>query len=153
MNRRELMAVFGAASVGLLLPGRTLAQGRPPVAIKAREGSLGLRAGGPETPIWMLASPELRFRRGDHLQVEFANDLKVPVGLDWRGIDGVAAQTGSAGAFALAIWSALPRGDPARFPDSRAGRPAETWRGRVPTSRKEPTCVRCAPYLFSAPRC
>ena len=51
MNRRELMAGFGAATVGLLLPGRTLAQGRPPVAIKAREGSLGLRAGGPETPI------------------------------------------------------------------------------------------------------
>jgi FtsP/CotA-like multicopper oxidase with cupredoxin domain len=91
INRRELMAGFGAATVGLLLPGRTLAQGRPPVAIKAREGSLGLRAGGPETPIWMLASPELRFRRGDNLQVEFANDLKVPVGLDWRGIDGVPA--------------------------------------------------------------
>src|SRR4051812_46800712 len=91
MNRREWMAGFGAAAVGLLLPGRTLAQGQPPIAIRAREGSLGLQAGSPETPIWMLASPELRFRRGDNLQVEFANDLKVPVGLDWRGIDGVAA--------------------------------------------------------------
>ena len=33
----------------------------------------------------------LRFARGDNLQVEFANDLTVPVGLDWRGIDGVPA--------------------------------------------------------------
>ena len=91
MNRREWMAGFGAATAGVLLPRRTLAQGSPPVAIKAREGSLALRTGSPETPIWMLASPELRFRRGDNLQVEFANDLKVPVGLDWRGIDGVPA--------------------------------------------------------------
>ena len=42
------------------------------------------------TPVWMLAGPELRFRRGD-TRVELANDLTVPVGLDWRGIDGVAA--------------------------------------------------------------
>jgi FtsP/CotA-like multicopper oxidase with cupredoxin domain len=91
MNRREWMAGFGAGTAGLLLPGRILAQGWPPVAIKSHEGSLALRTGSPETPIWALSSPELRFRRGDTLQVEFANDLKVPVGLDWRGIDGVPA--------------------------------------------------------------
>jgi FtsP/CotA-like multicopper oxidase with cupredoxin domain len=33
----------------------------------------------------------MRFRRGDDLQIAFANDLTVPVGLDWRGIDGVPA--------------------------------------------------------------
>src|SRR5262249_60308504 len=38
-----------------------------------------------------LAAPELRFRRGENLQVEFANELTVPVALDWRGIDGIAA--------------------------------------------------------------
>ena len=61
------------------------------MAIQARKGSLPIRSGGPETPVWMLAAPEMRFRRGDSLQVEFANDLTVPAGLDWRGIDGVPA--------------------------------------------------------------
>jgi FtsP/CotA-like multicopper oxidase with cupredoxin domain len=91
MNRREWMAGFGATALGSLLPGSPVAQGLPPTAIRAQQGGLGIRNGGPETPIWMLASPELRFRRGDNLQVEFANDLKVPVGLDWRGIGGVPA--------------------------------------------------------------
>ncbi|WFU20214.1 multicopper oxidase domain-containing protein [Bradyrhizobium sp. CB3481] len=74
-----------------MLPGGSAAQGRPAVAIQAREGALKLRSEGPETPVWMLAAPELRFRRGENLQVEFANELTVPVGLDWRGIDGVPA--------------------------------------------------------------
>ncbi|WKA31558.1 multicopper oxidase family protein [Bradyrhizobium roseum] len=91
MNRRDWMAGVGAASLGVLMPGRSLAQGRPAIAIKAQQGGLGIRNGGPETPIWMLESPELRFRRGDDLQVEFANDLTVPAGLDWRGIGGVPA--------------------------------------------------------------
>src|SRR5204862_4993113 len=91
LARRELLAGFGAASLGLMLPGGSPAQGRPPLAIQARRGALNLRAGGPETPVWMLAAPELRFRRGDSLQVEFANELTVAVGLDWRGIDGVPA--------------------------------------------------------------
>ena len=91
MDRRTLMAGFGAASLGLLLPGRSLAQGQPAATIQARRGALSLRSGSPETPVWMLDSPALRFRRGDNLQLEFANDLTVPVGLDWRGIDGVPA--------------------------------------------------------------
>src|SRR5262249_58400128 len=91
MDRRAVMAGFGATSLGLLLPTGSPAQERTTVAIKARQGALNLRPGGPETPIWMLAAPELRFRRGDTLQVEFANDLTVPVGLDWRGVGGGSA--------------------------------------------------------------
>src|SRR5215475_513661 len=91
LDRRELMVRFGAASLGTLLPAESFAQERPTVAIQARRGTLDLRPGGPETPVWMLAGPELRFRRGDNLQVEFANDLTVTAGLDWRGIDGVPA--------------------------------------------------------------
>jgi FtsP/CotA-like multicopper oxidase with cupredoxin domain len=91
MDRRALMAGFGATSLGLLLPGGSAAQGPPAIAIQARQGALNLLSGGPETPVWTLAAPELRFRRGDNLQVEFANDLAVPVGLDWRGIDGIPA--------------------------------------------------------------
>ncbi|MFO1108551.1 MAG: multicopper oxidase domain-containing protein [Bradyrhizobium sp.] len=85
------MAGFGATSLGLMMPGGSGAQGRPPIAIQARRGALNLRSGSPETPVWMLAAPELRFRRGDELQVEFANELTVPVGLDWRGFDGLPA--------------------------------------------------------------
>src|SRR5581483_406055 len=91
MDRRALMAGFGATSLGLLLPGRSAAQGYRPVAIQARRDALKLLQAGPETPVWMLAAPELRFRQGDGLQVEFANELTVPVGLDWRGIDGLPA--------------------------------------------------------------
>src|SRR5262245_11330077 len=91
MGRRELMTGIAAVSLGLLLPGGSAAQGRPPLAIRAPRGAINRRAGGPETPVWMLAAPGLRFRRGETLQVEFANDLTVPVGLDWRGIDGVPA--------------------------------------------------------------
>jgi FtsP/CotA-like multicopper oxidase with cupredoxin domain len=90
-SRRDLLAGIGASALTGLIPGSASAQGRPTVAIQARRGALNLRAGGPETPVWILAAPELRFRRGDNLQVEFANDLTVPVGLDWRGIDGVPA--------------------------------------------------------------
>ncbi|MFX7667080.1 hypothetical protein ABTJ82_19605, partial [Acinetobacter baumannii] len=56
-----------------------------------RRSAVSIRPGGADTPVWMLAAPALRFRRGDNLQVDFANDLTVPVGLDWRGIDGVPA--------------------------------------------------------------
>ena len=91
LDRRSVLAGFGATSFSLLLPGGSAAQGPPPVAIQARQGALNLLAGRPETPVWMLAAPELRFARGDNLQVEFSNELTVPVGLDWRGIDGIPA--------------------------------------------------------------
>src|SRR5690349_9237986 len=67
MDRRALMAGLGATSFGLLLPGGSVAQGYRPVAIQARRGALNLLPGGPETPVWMLGAPELRFRRGDSL--------------------------------------------------------------------------------------
>src|SRR5262249_20367894 len=67
MDRRDLMAGFGAASLSLMLPSGSPAQGPPPVAIKARRGALNIRSGSPETPVWMLDAPELRFRRGDNL--------------------------------------------------------------------------------------
>jgi FtsP/CotA-like multicopper oxidase with cupredoxin domain len=91
VDRRAAMAGFAAASLGVLLPGAGRAQTGPSAAIAARQGALSLRAGTPDTPVWMLAAPEMRFRRGDSLQVAFSNDLTVPVGLDWRGIDGVPA--------------------------------------------------------------
>src|ERR1700759_4828987 len=81
-DRRSVLAGFGATSLGLLLPGSSPAQGLPPVPIQARRATLTLLSAGPETPVWMLAAPELRFRRGDNLEVQFANELTVPVWLD-----------------------------------------------------------------------
>jgi FtsP/CotA-like multicopper oxidase with cupredoxin domain len=69
------------------------AQGRPSLSLQAKTGAAALRPGGPETPVWSLATPSpetgLRFKRGDQLDVSFGNDLPVQAVLNWRGIDGV----------------------------------------------------------------
>jgi FtsP/CotA-like multicopper oxidase with cupredoxin domain len=89
-DRRTLLAGLGAAA---LCPGAppAVAQGRPASALRARAGVLALRPGEPETPIWSLGGPDLRFKRGDNLEIEFRNDLPVPMVLNWRGIDGALA--------------------------------------------------------------
>jgi FtsP/CotA-like multicopper oxidase with cupredoxin domain len=61
--------------------------------LQAKPGAAALRPGQPDTPVWSLLTSEagIRFRRGDPLEVMLANDLPVPVVLDWHGIDGVPA--------------------------------------------------------------
>ena len=90
LDRRETIAGLGAAALAPLWPATGLAQGRPSLSLQAKVGSLALRA-GPATPIWSLQGPELRFQRGDTVEVSFGNELPVPAVLDWRGIDGVPA--------------------------------------------------------------
>src|SRR5206468_2888291 len=91
LNRRELTAGLGAAALTPIWPAPGCAQGRPSLALQARAGSLALRAGGPDTPVWALEGPDLRFKRGDTAEVAFGNELALPTILNWRGIDGVAA--------------------------------------------------------------
>ena len=91
MDRRELMAGFGAASLGLILPGRSAAQGPQPVSLQLRRDTLNIRPGGPETPICMLSAPELHFRRGESPQIEIASELALSTAFHWRGIDGTPA--------------------------------------------------------------
>ena len=91
LNRRELMAGLGAAALTPIWPAPGCAQGRPSLALLARAGSLALRAGGPDTPVWALEGPDLRFKRGDIAEVAFGNEIALPTILNWRGIDGVAA--------------------------------------------------------------
>ncbi len=91
LDRRELMAGLGAAALTPLWPTAGLAQGRPALALQARPDSLPLRAGAPATPIWSLQGPELRFKRGDTVDIAFGNELPVPAVLDWRGLDGTPA--------------------------------------------------------------
>jgi FtsP/CotA-like multicopper oxidase with cupredoxin domain len=95
LDRRELMAGLGAAALGPVLgpvlASRAAAQGRSPLALQARAGTIALRPGEPDTPIWSLWGPDLSFRRGDSLEVAFGNELPVPAVLGWHGIDGAAA--------------------------------------------------------------
>jgi FtsP/CotA-like multicopper oxidase with cupredoxin domain len=99
MDRRELLAGLGTAVLSPGLPRIAAAQGRRPLALQAQAGSLALRPGAPESPIWSLQGsaqgpardPALRFRRGDQLEIELLNDLPVPTALNWHGLDGIAA--------------------------------------------------------------
>jgi FtsP/CotA-like multicopper oxidase with cupredoxin domain len=92
LNRRKLIAGLGAAALGPALPSRARAQARVPVALQAKADVLSLRPGGPDTPVWSLAGPDLRFRRGEILEASFANDLPVPALPAWRGIGTAAAE-------------------------------------------------------------
>ncbi|WP_334508049.1 multicopper oxidase family protein [Bradyrhizobium sp. AZCC 1693] len=59
--------------------------------MQAKPDSLALHQGSAATPIWSLQGPELTFKRGDTVAVDFGNGLPVPAVLNWRGIDGAPA--------------------------------------------------------------
>jgi FtsP/CotA-like multicopper oxidase with cupredoxin domain len=94
VNRRELIAGLAAAALGPAMPPTASAQGRPSLLLQAKAGVLGLRPGQAETPIWSFGGPApgpgSRFKRGDQLEITFANDLTGPAVLNWHGIDGAA---------------------------------------------------------------
>lgn len=89
LNRREMMAGLGALALSPALSLIAKAQARPTLALQAKADSLALRRGGPETPIWSLGGPDLRFKRGDTVEVSFGSELPVPAILNWRGLDGI----------------------------------------------------------------
>jgi FtsP/CotA-like multicopper oxidase with cupredoxin domain len=91
LNRRALMSGLGALVLSPTSPLITKAQGRPTLALQAKADSLALRRGGPDTPVWSLGSPDLRFKRGDTVEVAFGSELPVPAILNWRGLDGIPA--------------------------------------------------------------
>jgi len=95
LHRRELLAGLGATALGAATAGIASAQSLPSLKLRAKAGSIALRRGQAETPIWSLQSsppgPGLRFRRGDELKIAFQNDLPIPALLNWRGLDGVPA--------------------------------------------------------------
>lgn len=108
LDRREFLAGLGAAALGPAVPGIAFAQSRLSLKLQARNGSIALRPGQPETPIWALQGlppdPGFRFRRGDELEIALQNDLPAATVLNWHGIDGIAA------AEPLAARSLLPAG-------------------------------------------
>jgi len=91
LNRRELMAGLGAAALTPMWTAAGRAQARSALALQAKADIIALRANAPATPIWSLQGPELRFKRGETLDIAFGNELPVPTVLNWRGIDGVPA--------------------------------------------------------------
>jgi FtsP/CotA-like multicopper oxidase with cupredoxin domain len=91
LNRRELVAGLSAASLWPMWPEAGRAQTRPALALQAEAHSIALRPNVPATPIWSLQGPELRFKRGETLDIAFGNELPGPAVLNWRGIDGVPA--------------------------------------------------------------
>jgi FtsP/CotA-like multicopper oxidase with cupredoxin domain len=90
LNRRELMAGLGATALTPALPSFAVAQGRSALALQLKADSAALRPGGPDAPTWSLAGPNLRFKRGDTVDIGVANNLSVAAALNWRGIDGAA---------------------------------------------------------------
>jgi FtsP/CotA-like multicopper oxidase with cupredoxin domain len=91
VNRRELLAGLGAAALGPAMAPIAIAQGRPSLILQAKAGVIALHPGEPDTPIWSLGGPDAtaRFKRGDQVEITFANELPVPAVLNWHGIDGV----------------------------------------------------------------
>jgi len=90
LDRRELMAGFGAAALTPMWTSAGLAQGGPVLQLEGKAESLTLRAGTPATPVWGLGEPDLRFKRGDIVKVGWAGltgDGHLAM-LNWRGVDG-----------------------------------------------------------------
>src|SRR5258708_17512100 len=63
-DRRELVAGLGAALLSPAMPGIAAAEGRASLVLRAQASVIGLRPGGPETPLLALpgATPDPRFR-------------------------------------------------------------------------------------------
>jgi FtsP/CotA-like multicopper oxidase with cupredoxin domain len=102
LDRRALLAGLGATALAPAMSSVAAGQARPSLALQAREGALALRPGGPDTPVWMLEGPDLRFKRGETVEIALGNGLPIPAAASWRGIDGVPSAEPLAGRAALA---------------------------------------------------
>jgi FtsP/CotA-like multicopper oxidase with cupredoxin domain len=93
LSRRGVLTGLGGGAVAAVVPWTAAhGQNRPTLALRLKPASAVLRDNLPPAAVWDLEGPQaaLQFTQGDELQVTLANDLPVPVALDWRGIDGVA---------------------------------------------------------------
>ena len=90
LDRRELMAGVGAVALAPMWTSAGVAQVGPVLQLEGKTDSLTLRPGAPATAVWGLGQPDLRFKRGDIVEVGW-NGVKGRDGvgvLNWRGIDG-----------------------------------------------------------------
>jgi FtsP/CotA-like multicopper oxidase with cupredoxin domain len=95
LTRREFVAGLGATALGPATSSIALAGGRPSLVLQAKADVVVLRSGAPDIPIWSLggsaSGSNLRFKRGDAVEVALTNQLPVVAALNWRGLDGVPA--------------------------------------------------------------
>jgi FtsP/CotA-like multicopper oxidase with cupredoxin domain len=87
-SRRAVLAGLGASMMMATAPA---AEERPSRALRARPGLLAVRAGQADTPVWSLGGANLLFKQGENAEIAFANELPVPMVLNWRGLDGAVA--------------------------------------------------------------
>src|SRR5215218_6341329 len=90
LDRRELMAGVGAVALAPMWTSAGVAQVGPVLQLEGKTDSLTLRPGAPATAVWGLGQPDLRFKRGDIVEIGW-NGVKGRDGLamlNWRGIDG-----------------------------------------------------------------
>jgi FtsP/CotA-like multicopper oxidase with cupredoxin domain len=93
IDRRELLAGLGIAALATGLPRSASAAGPVSVQLRAKPGTLLLRPGQADVPVWSLEGPggQLRFKRGSSVEMGLQNDLDRPVVVDWHGLDGISA--------------------------------------------------------------
>ncbi|MBR0697579.1 multicopper oxidase domain-containing protein [Bradyrhizobium lablabi] len=91
LDRRAFLTGLGAASLCPALPASVMAQTRIALTLQTRAERISLRPDQADASVWSIGGPELRFKRGDMLDVSLANGEPGPVALSWRGIDGGAA--------------------------------------------------------------
>ena len=89
---RGVLAGLGSAAAAAVLSRTACADATQRLALQAKDTTVSLRPGQPETQVWSLqaSASTLRFKPGQ-LHIAFQNDLPVPAVLNWRGIDGVPA--------------------------------------------------------------
>jgi FtsP/CotA-like multicopper oxidase with cupredoxin domain len=94
LTRRTILAAIGGAMASPNLPATAAPAPRRELALTAEPGSVALRPGSANTPVWSLLSAKpdsvLRFKRGEELGVTLENRLPIPLALSWYGVDGVA---------------------------------------------------------------
>jgi Multicopper oxidase len=88
LDRRELMAGLGAAALTSISTSAGFAQVRPQLQLEGKVESLQMRPGTPATPVWGLGEPDLKFKRGDIVDVGWSGFNDHLAMLNWRGIDG-----------------------------------------------------------------
>jgi hypothetical protein len=76
LNRRELIAGLGAAALTPTWSATGVAQAGPLLDLRIRPDRLAIRPGAPDTPVLALGEANMRFNRGDKVELAFDPDLK-----------------------------------------------------------------------------
>ena len=93
IDRRYFLSRTGAVALGAGLAPVIAAGAGQAVTLRAKTGSLALRPGQSESPVWLVEapSPALRFKRGSTLELALQNEVSGAVVLNWHGLDGASA--------------------------------------------------------------